>query len=147
MRPASNGASSLSQFPGGGLQGGGEVALGFFLRLQDGGLQQVVLDLPLGKAGGDLGDLRVVLDQPRDDDADVVEGQFGDEPGEDLDEFGVGFLAVLDRCVPAANAAPCFPAPPRQLGVQLTTLKVSSCHEFWISSTEGTGPGCFRSVP
>ena len=41
--------------------------------LEDGGLEEIVLELALDQAGANLGDVGVVLDQPGDDHADVVD--------------------------------------------------------------------------
>ena len=69
----------LDQFLDGGFQEGGEVALGFFEDFQNHGLKLVVVHFALGQRRANLVDLRVVLHQPGNDHADVVDGQLGHE--------------------------------------------------------------------
>ena len=78
------------------LEGGVQVALGLLHRLQDGGQGHGALPGALDEGGEDFVHAVIVLDEPGDGQADVVDGQFADQAGDEEDEFAVRFLPVLD---------------------------------------------------
>lgn len=78
----------------------------------------------MASAAQNLVDLSVVLHEPGDDDADVVDGQLGHEAGEDTDHLAMGFLAVLDHPLQQGTQHLVLLFHHRQLGVHLPNLQI-----------------------